>query len=195
MTNGSGKASDPGTERIEGQRDERARQILARSGRSVRLALDLGCGRGDSLGALGLHGVGVDLGILRLRLAPVPVAQADGARLPFPDGVFDLVVAMDVFSAVPAEGHRRVMAAEAVRVLAPDGVVLWYDRRWANPASRSTGAVSRRALDELFPRATIEVEPITVIPELARAFPRRYDVLHRLSPLRSHLIGTIRPRS
>ena len=193
MTNGSAKASDPGTERMHGQRDERARQLVARSGQPVRPALDLGCGRGDTLGALGLQGVGIDLGMLRLRLAPVPVAQADGARLPFPDGVFDLIVAMEVFSAVPAEGHRRVMAAEAVRVLAPDGVVLWYDRR-AGSGSRSTRAVSRRDLGQLFPGATMDVEPITVIPGLAQAFPRKYDLLHRLSPLRSHLIGIIRPR-
>jgi hypothetical protein len=71
--------------------------------------------------------------------------------------------------------------------------VLWYDQRWPNPGNRSTRSVSRRALSDLFPGAAFDVEPITVVPALARAFPRKYDLLHRIGPLRSHLIGTIRP--
>jgi SAM-dependent methyltransferase len=187
--------SDPGNQRMDEQRDERARELVADLGHPVRRTLDLGCGRAEAAGSLGLDpAVGVDLGILRLRLAPVPVAQADAARLPFPNGTFDLVLALNVISSIPIEGHRRVVAAEAMRVLGPDGVILWYDQRWPNPGNRSTRPVSHRDLTTLFPGAAVDVEPITVLPGLARAFPRRYDLLHRLGPLRSHLIGVVRPR-
>lgn len=186
-------ATDPGNQRMDDQRDDRLRSLVGQFGRPVRRALDLGCGRGTMLDALGLAGVGIDLGILRLRLAPGPVAQADAARLPFPDGTFDLVVASNVVSSIPAEPARRAVAAELGRVLEDDGVVLWYDQRWPNPTNRATRPVTRRDLAGLFPGAAIDLEPITVLPALARALPRRYDLLHRLGPLRSHLIGLIRP--
>ncbi|MET0159221.1 MAG: class I SAM-dependent methyltransferase [Acidimicrobiales bacterium] len=193
MTTPSSGASDPADQAMHEQRDERARQLLDHLGRPVRRALDLGCGRGETLSALALRGVGIDLGILRLRLAPGPVAQADGARLPFPAASFDVVLAMEVFSSIPAEAHRRVMAAEIVRTLTPDGVVLWYDQRWPSPANRATRPVSRHDLAGLFPGADRELETITLAPALARALPRQYQRLHHLGPLRSHLIGLIRP--
>ncbi len=186
-------ATDPGNRRMDDQRDDRLRSLVEGVGRPVRRALDLGCGRGTMLGALGLPGVGIDLGILRLRLAPGAVAQADAARLPFPDRVFDLVVASNVISSIPAEAARRAVAAEVVRVLSPDGVILWYDQRWPNPGNRATRSVTRQDLAGLFSWARMDLEPITVLPALARALPRRYDLLHRVRPLRSHLIGVIRP--
>jgi len=186
-------ATDPGNRRMDDQRDDRLRTLVEHLGRPVGQALDLGCGRGTMLSALGLPGVGIDLGIVRLRLAPGAVAQADAARLPFPDRVFDLVVASNVVSSIPAEAARRAVAAEVVRVLSPDGVILWYDQRWPNPANRVTRPVTRRDLAGLFPGSAIDLDPITVLPALARALPRRYDLLHRVGPLRSHLIGVIRP--
>lgn len=186
-------ATDPGNQRMDDQRDARLQSLVAGLGRPVRRALDVGCGRGAMLGDLGLQGVGFDLGILRLRLAPGPVAQADAARLPFPDRRFDLVVVSNVLSSIPADGARRAMAGEVLRVLTDDGVVLWYDQRRPNPANRSTRPVTRRDLALLFPRARVDLETITVLPGLARAFPRSYDRLHRIGPLRSHLIGIIRP--
>lgn len=187
--------TDPGNQRMDDQRDARLRSLGAGLGRPVRQALDVGCGRGALLGDLGLNGVGIDLGILRLRLAPGPVAQADAARLPFPDGSFDLVVVSNVLSSIPAAAARQAMAGEVLRVLTDDGIVLWYDQRRPNPANRSTRPVTRRDLARLFPGAEIELESITVLPALARAFPRSYGRLHRVGPLRSHLIGVIRPAS
>ena len=187
-------ATDPGNQRMDDQRDDRMQALVEGFGRPVHRALDVGCGRGTMLGALGLSGVGVDLGILRLRLAPTPVAQADATRLPFPDRCFDVVVASNVFSSIPADTVRRTAATETLRVLRRRGVILWYDQRWPNPGNRSTRPVPRRELAALFPGTDIEVAPITVLPVLARAFPRRYDGLHRIGALRSHLIGTIRPR-
>jgi SAM-dependent methyltransferase len=185
--------TDPANQAMDEQRDEHLRRLVDDLGRPVRRALDVGCGNGEALGRLGLSGVGVDLGLIRLLLAPIPVAQADAARLPFPGGSFDAVLAANVFSSIREEDHRRQAAAEVTRVLTEEGVVLWYDQRWPNPGNRSTRPVGRRALTELFPGARIEVSTITVVPALARAFPRRYDGLHRLRALRTHLVGVIVP--
>jgi SAM-dependent methyltransferase len=184
---------DPANRAMDAQRDDLARELIAGLGRPVRRALDLGCGRGGALEELGLPGIGVDVSILRLRLAPGPVAQADGARLPFPDGAFDLVLALNVVSSVPDPAHRRALMAEAARVLGPDGAILWYDQRWPNPGNRSTSPVTRRDLLELLPGAELDLRPITLAPVLARTFPRLAHRLHRATILRSHLIGLIRP--
>jgi SAM-dependent methyltransferase len=181
----------PANRAMVDQRDTHLRRLVEDLGRPVRRALDLGCGRGQVLSDLDLPGVGIDRSIVRLRLAADPVAQADGARLPFPDACFDVVLTLNVLSSVPGDLERQAVAAEIRRVLAPDGVVLWYDQRWPNPGNGDTRPVTGHHLQVLFPGADLQVEPITVLPALARALPRQYDHLHRVRPLRSHLIGRV----
>ena len=186
--------TDPADQAMVEQRDARARALVERLG-PVSRVLDLGCGRGEALGRLGLDGIGIDPGVVRLRLAPIPVAQADGAALPFPASTFDLVVAFNVLSSIPDAAHRRAVAAEITRVLTAGGAVLWYDQRWPNPANRATRPVGRQELAALFPGATSDLETITLAPPVARTFPRSYDRLHHVGLLRSHLLGIVRPRS
>jgi SAM-dependent methyltransferase len=181
---------DPGNRAIEAERDGVARARLEGSPRDR--VLDLGCGRGEVLGRLGLRGVGIDL---RPREAALPVARGDAARLPVAADSIDLVVAFNVLSSIPADQERGAVAAEIDRVLRPGGRVLWYDQRWPNPANRATRPVTRAHLRRLFPGATLDLAPATLVPAVARRFPARYEALARLRPLRTHLIGTITPRS
>lgn len=82
--------------------------------------LDIGCGAGQTIVALGAgrRSVGVDIDVDALRVAargplgePLRVAAAQGERLPFADGAFDYVYSrvalpyMDIRSAL-AEMHR-----------------------------------------------------------------------------------------
>jgi SAM-dependent methyltransferase len=189
----SWEEADPANRAMVDQRDARLRELVDELG-PVHRALDLGCGRGEVLPALGLPGVGVDLSVLRLRLAPGPVAQADATRLPFPDDRFDVLLDINVLSSIPGDLQRDAVAGEIRRVLAPGGSVLWYDQKWPNPGNRSTRPVTVGHLRALFPGADLALEPITVVPALARALPRQYDRLHATRLLRSHLIGRIRPR-
>jgi len=81
--------------------------------------LDLGCGSGRLLGALG--GVGIDVSAALLRAARdkgLAVARADAHALPFGDAAFDTIIA--------ANGVFRYLdppraLAECARVLAPGG--------------------------------------------------------------------------
>jgi SAM-dependent methyltransferase len=184
--------ADPANQAMVEQRDDHLRRLLEEHG-PVHRALDLGCGRGEALPTLGLPGVGVDVSVLRLRLARVPVAQADAARLPFAGDRFDVVLALNVLSSIPSDLHREAVAAELRRVLAPGGAILWYDQRWPNPGNTATRPVTGQHLRTLFPGAELALGPITLVPALARALPRQYDRLHKLSVLRSHLVGWIRP--
>src|SRR5919108_447047 len=101
-----------------------------RTVRSLGLArgsrvLDVACGTGDlcrELAAVGLRPIGVDLsmGMLRHARTPAPLVQADGLRLPVPDGALD--------GATSGFALRNVvdldtLFAELARVLRPGGTM------------------------------------------------------------------------
>lgn len=202
--------TNQGNRAIADQRLRRARALLAadpqwRGRRST--VLDLGCGTGGVPGELFGDGAdaprvtGIDLSEERLRvaaerLAGVPLVRAEGSALPFVTGEFDLVLAFTVFSSVRDDVLARRMAAEIDRVLRPSGAVLWYDMRHPNPANPHTQAMSLRKVRSLFPRFTVALEPITVLPPLARRLGRAthvtYRVLERVRPLCSHHLGLLR---
>ncbi len=90
--------------------------------------LDLGCGTGQNLALLGRFGqtVGIDsssraLAAARRKGHGDRVLEGDVLRLPFRDGAFDLVSALDVFEHVEDDIAGLV---EARRVLKPGGHLL-----------------------------------------------------------------------
>ncbi len=96
------------------------------------LVLDAGCGTGFNMGWLrrnyGARVAGIDysLGALAFcrRRGEQSLAQADAASLPFPAGVFDLVVSLDVLSQLKDEPARCAALREFHRVLKPGGRLL-----------------------------------------------------------------------
>lgn len=100
--------------------------------------LEIGCGKGGILDHLlrrDRRAVGVDhdhevVADGRALFGPLPVAVADGNRLPFPDACFDLVLSFDVFEHIPdSDAHLR----EVRRVLRPAGhYLLQTPNRWTN---------------------------------------------------------------
>lgn len=95
--------------------------------------LDVGCGTGTVLVALAQkcgEAVGVDSSavvkltgdrVRRMRLANVGIARADGLKLCFLDGLFDMVVCADVVEHVEDEYS---FLREMRRVLKPSGLIL-----------------------------------------------------------------------
>jgi SAM-dependent methyltransferase len=93
------------------------------------LCLDLGCGSGnyfDVLAATGRSVVGLDRSADQLRIArgrSRQVVLGDAARLPFADGTFATVATLWISTDV--DDFTSVLA-EATRVLAPGGVLVFY---------------------------------------------------------------------
>jgi SAM-dependent methyltransferase len=87
--------------------------------------LDIGCGEGALSAALPprlrSRLVGLDASATMLGAHPPPVVQADAAALPFPAGVFDAAVAVNVLDHL-ADPTGPI--GEAHRVLAPGGIFL-----------------------------------------------------------------------
>lgn len=169
--------------------------------------LEVGCGGGAVLEATARLGarpdrcVGVDLLPERVRdaRARCPAMAfhcGDAERLGFADGVFDVVVAFTLFSSVLDEGTRQRIARETARVLAPSGVLLWYDIRYDNPSNPHVRGMTRVEIGRLFPGFGLYLRTATVLPPLVRRLgrlaPFAYPVLARLPPLRTHYLGLLR---
>jgi SAM-dependent methyltransferase len=120
---------------------ERIRDFLSLS-RPVRRAIDVGCGTGLSTTALkevAESVVGVDTSPEMIRLAGrdgrIAYAVADALRLPFNQGVFELMTLSSAFHWL----DRKAFLREAARVLGPSGWLVVYDNYFAgrmeeNPA-------------------------------------------------------------
>ncbi len=165
--------------------------------------LDLGCGGGWWLRTLAARGVppqrrhGCDLRAELASAGGAAVVRAAIDRLPYRGDSFDVVSQFTVFSSVLDPAVRGAAARQALRVLRPGGVVLWYDFLW-NPLNRDTRGLGARDVRDLFPGAATVVRRVTLAPPLARPLARCASRLHalayRLPWLRSHLLCVIVPR-
>lgn len=200
---------NPGNQAIEREKARRIERLLLGTGRWPAVherVLEIGCGFGDMLDCLRSLGVpeqhlhGVDLlpgriAAARRRLPHAHWTCANGARLPFPEEHFSLVLLFKVLSSVQSSQMSQILAREAARVLRPGGAVLWYDLRRPNPWNPEVRAVSRGELQHLFPGFRQELAPATLLPPLARrlgaATPRLYPLLATLPCLRTHWLGLL----
>jgi SAM-dependent methyltransferase len=181
---------------------ERERQVLAALKRfgvfslESKSILEIGCGTGYWLreflnwGARPNNIYGVDLLVDRVaeaqRLCPreVRIECRNAENLAFPNEVFDLVFQSTAFSAILHAGMKRNIASEMIRVLKPDGLILWYDYHINNPWNADVRGVSKYEINQLFPNCRISLYRVTLVPPLARS-------LGRYSWLACYLLGSI----
>lgn len=172
-----------------------------------RRVLDVGCGFGSWLerfedwGAARGDLAGVDLVPARAeeaaaRLPGADVRAGDAAALPFADGAFDVVFHSMMFSSILDAEVRRAAAGEMARVLAPGGVVLWYDFFVSDPRNPHVAGMRRAEISRLFPGFSLHLRRATLLPPLARVVvprSRRFGAaLTALRVLDGHYVGTLR---
>ena len=197
-------------------------EILARTGRR-RLAatllhqarvfpkigdqcLEIGSGTLGWLGELtswgvrdtDIHGIDLDpmrVGRARETLSGADLRVGDATKLPWPEGSFQLVIVSTVLSSILDQDVRSLVAAEATRVIAPGGALLWYDFAYNNPRNPHVRKVNRTELKQLFPSLHGTIRSLTLAPPLARLVaPRSWPVailLEGLPPLRTHLLAVL----
>jgi SAM-dependent methyltransferase len=174
---------------------------------SMRI-LDVGCGSGHWLrrlvdwGAQPEHVTGIDLLLDRLRsgtrLSPrrLGLSCASARTLPFRDASFDLVLQFMAFTSMLDSDFRRRVAHEMVRVLTPEGAILWYDFCVPNPRNPDLRPVSAPELKHLFPGCAVELDRVTLATPVTRLVaPRSWTLcalLNLVPPLRTHYLGVIR---
>jgi len=193
---------------------ERERRVLSllRKNRSAILStgriLDVGCGTGLWIRDLIRWGVnpariaGVELlrerasEARRLCPAEVSIFCGNATTLAFPEHTFDLVIQSTVFTSILTREVQQDLAREMLRVLKPDGFILWYDFHMNNPGNADVRGVTSHEIRTLFPRCQVQLSRITLAPPLVRILaPVSWMACHLLSLvpfLCTHYLGIIR---
>jgi ubiquinone/menaquinone biosynthesis C-methylase UbiE len=172
--------------------------------------LDVGCGTGYWLqrliawGARSDDAAGVDLLHHRIRkarrLCPPETGLSCGSAvaLPFRSASFDLVLQFIVFTSILDPDVRRSVADEMVRVLTPEGAILWYDFNVPNPRNPDVRPVKAAEIRRLFPQCSVQLNRVTMAAPLTRLVaPLSWTLcalLNLVPPLRTYYLGVIRRR-
>jgi len=172
--------------------------------------LEIGCGQGNWLreyikwGACPTNLTGIDLLPARVEKAKelcpqgVNIRCGNASKLPFEDRSFDIVTQFTVFSSILDLNMKVAVASEMLRVLKPEGCILWYDFFLDNPRNAATGGIRKSEISKLFPDSTIKLKKVSLIPPLTRILaPWSWLVCYALEQvqiLNTHYLGTIRKR-
>ncbi|MCH7663449.1 MAG: class I SAM-dependent methyltransferase [Chloroflexi bacterium] len=170
--------------------------------------LEMGSGAGGVMteylgfGAVPGNLYGMDLLFDRLlvaqqRLPGSAFANADGQSIPFPSGIFDLVLQYTAISSILDTEIRRDVCADMLRVLKPDGMILSYDF-WINPTNRQTRGLGLSEIRSSFPGCQIDYRKITLAPPIARRLvPVSWLLsafLEKLTIFNTHYLVAINPK-
>lgn len=171
-----------------------------------RCILEVGCGRGGvlleylSYGAAPARIHGIDLlgdrvAEARERMPSLSLSCADGQHLPYPAEVFDLVLQYTAFSSLLDDGVKTNVAHEMLRVLRPDGAIMWYDY-WLNPTNPQARGIRPPEIRRLFPGCEYHFQRITLAPPITRRLVRLSWLLccalEKTVLLNTHYLAVIR---
>jgi len=170
--------------------------------------LEIGCGTGYWLraflqwGAVPENVFGIDLLPERIeqarKMCPqgVHLESTNAATLAFPDASFDLVLQSTVFTSILDPGMRQRVAGEMLRVIRPNGLVIWYDFHVDNPRNPDVLGVRKNEIRQLFPGCQIQHRRITLAPPIGRFVgrysPLLYTLLSKTRILCTHYLSLIK---
>ncbi len=134
--------------------DARLAAVVAKLGPwPGRRVLDVGCGKGRfarALAALGAEVVGIDVsGAMLAEARGIACVRGSARRLPFTQGAFDRVIAVEVFEHLPPESWNGALD-EIARVLRPGGRLAIVDKNAGScdPVRPWLPALVVKAIDE-----------------------------------------------
>ncbi len=172
-----------------------------------RAIVDVGCGEGARLvdflqwgaGAAQLAGIELDerrAQAARDALPGADIRTGDACHLPWPDAAFDIVSQATLFTSILALAMKQKVAAEMLRVVKPQGLILWYDFRYNNPRNSNVRGIGAAEIRGLFPGRQVELRKVTLAPPLARTLvPISWMAalaLEKIPLLRTHYLGVVR---
>ena len=169
--------------------------------------LDVGCGSGGELRNLMRYGAqpknlyGIELGRDKIetakRLSPnMNFRCGDASEIPYEDNSFDIIMQFIAFTSIIDYEMKNSIAKEMLRVLKPDGIILWYDCLMDNPRHSDLKGVKKKEIYELFPNCDVYLKRITLAPPITRTIATYSWLicifLEKLKIFNTHYIGIIR---
>jgi len=177
------------------------------TGLETKKILEIGCGAGFwlrefiQLGARPGNLFGIDLladpvaDARQLSAESVKFQCQSAASLSFPDASFDLILQATVFTSILDSIMKQQIASEMVRVVKPDGLILWYDYHVNNPRNPDVRGIKKQEIQRLFPDCRIDLRRITLAPPLTRLIaPYSWlacYLLEKMPWLCTHYLGVI----
>jgi len=177
---------------------------------SDKRILDVGCGSGGVLrdfikyGAIPENLYGIDLLPDRIEIAKklsphINFYLGSATELPFEDEFFDIVMQFTVFTSILDYSMKQKIAQEMLRVLKPDGIIIWYDYWISKPTNPDVKGVGKREIKKLFPNCKFEFHRITLAPPIARLLvPVSWilcELLEKLKIFNTHYLAIIKKPS
>jgi len=195
------------------ERERGIREALREAGinaLSEKSILDVGCGNGAILslflkeGALPENLYGIDLLPERIqeakRLYPdVCFTCGNAEKLLYPDKFFNIITQSTMFTSILDMNMKKGISKEMLRVLKPDGIIIWHDYRFDNPFNPDVKGVGKTEIEQLFPDCQFDFKLINLNPFIARPLSRLSwglcEVLEKVPILRTHWLVTIKKRN
>ncbi|MEO2047139.1 MAG: class I SAM-dependent methyltransferase [Pirellulales bacterium] len=196
--------------RLSHQRQFQIARLLRESGMRTltdKKILEVGCGDGRWLrlfnhwGATPENLFGCDINTDRIAKArqlnpAIQVEEVSGHGLPYEDEQFDIVLQSTVFTSILSIPMKQNLATHMLRVVKPEGCLLWFDFRYDNPKNKSVRGIGRAELRSLFPGCQVHMKSIGLLPPLARRVipvsSLLATILEHIPPLRYAYLARIR---
>ena len=82
----------------------------------------------------------------------VKFLKMDARNIKYPDNKFDFINTFTLFSSIKDSKSRKQISNEIQRVLKPNGLILYYDLRYANPINQNVVPIDQKEIDYMFPK-------------------------------------------
>jgi len=118
--------------------------------------------------------------------------------LPYEDESFDIIMQFTVFTSILDNQMKKNIAKEMLKVLKPEGIILWYDYFIRKPTNPDVKGVGKREIKKFFPNCTFDFNKVTLVPPIARTIAP-YSLLlcyllEKLRFLNTHYLVVIRKK-
>jgi ubiquinone/menaquinone biosynthesis C-methylase UbiE len=134
------------------------------------------------------------------RISPnIDFRCGNAEALPFGDESFDIVTQFTMFTSILDKGMKQNAANEMLRVLKPDGIILWYDYFVSKHSNRDVKGTGKVEIKGLFPNCMFDFRRVTLAPPIVRTIaPHSFllcYLLDKIPFLRTHYLVVIKKQS